>query len=134
MDLEIGLHEITDELERLCRYLEPCGTGNASPVFGVRGVGFTGAQRVGAGHLRALDDGRYRCRRSGSSGRTGCPGSPTIRWTPRSGSSSTSGTGLCLQARLCAIGPHGAGRSRPHPVTLSEARGMTGVWLLRCAR
>jgi hypothetical protein len=38
---------------------------------------------------------------------------------------------LCLQARLCAIGPHGAGvESRPQPavlppstVTLSEATG-----------
>ena len=61
VDLEIGLHEISYELERLCRHLEPCGTGNASPVFGVRGVRLAGRQRVGQGHLKGtLDDGRHR--------------------------------------------------------------------------
>ena len=61
VDLEIGLHEMSYELERLCRHLEPCGTGNASPVFGVRGVRLAGRQRVGQGHLKGiLDDGRHR--------------------------------------------------------------------------
>ena len=52
VDLEIPLAFATDELERLIRYLEPCGMGNPAPVFGVRGVGFTRWQRVGTNHLR----------------------------------------------------------------------------------
>ena len=67
--------EVTDDLERLCRYLEPCGTGNASPVFGVRGVRFAGRGRVGKGHLKGmLDDGTLpACRPSDFSGPTGSP-------------------------------------------------------------
>ena len=61
VDLEVSLADMTHELERLCRYLEPCGTGNASPVFGVRGVRLAGRKSVGAGHLKGvLDDGRSR--------------------------------------------------------------------------
>jgi single-stranded-DNA-specific exonuclease len=52
VDLEVTLPDLTDELERLCRYLEPCGMGNPAPVFGMRGIGFTRRQRVGANHLR----------------------------------------------------------------------------------
>ena len=52
VDLEIALESATGELERLCRHLEPCGMGNPAPVFGVRGVGFTSRQVVGANHLR----------------------------------------------------------------------------------
>lgn len=52
VDLEITLTAASDELERLCRHLEPCGMGNPAPVFGVRGVGFAGRQRVGTNHLR----------------------------------------------------------------------------------
>ena len=49
------------DLERLCRYLEPCGQGNPGPVFGVRGVRFTSRSVVGNGHLKgALDDGTTR--------------------------------------------------------------------------
>ncbi len=111
VDLELSLHEVTYELERLCRYLEPCGTGNASPVFGVRGVRFAGRAVVGQGHLKGtLDDGRTGCRRSASSGRTGCPGSPTSRWTPPSAWSCNEWNGqLSLQARLCALGPQRRG-------------------------
>ncbi|MDQ3137540.1 MAG: single-stranded-DNA-specific exonuclease RecJ, partial [Gemmatimonadota bacterium] len=47
VDLEIALPEATRELERMCRHLEPCGSGNASPVFGVRGARFAGVSRVG---------------------------------------------------------------------------------------
>ena len=54
VDLEITLLHATEELERLCRHLEPCGMGNPAPVFGVRGVGFTRRQIVGAGHLRGF--------------------------------------------------------------------------------
>ena len=52
VDLEITLEDASDELERLCRHLEPCGMGNPAPVFGVRGIDFTHRQRVGANHLR----------------------------------------------------------------------------------
>jgi single-stranded-DNA-specific exonuclease len=52
IDLEVSLIELTEELERLCRHLEPCGMGNPAPVFGIRGVGFTRRQLVGANHLR----------------------------------------------------------------------------------
>jgi single-stranded-DNA-specific exonuclease len=110
VDLEIGLAEATYDLERLCRYLEPCGAGNASPVFGVRGVRFAGRARVGNGHLKgALDDGTTRL--------------PVIgfQWADRA---SWLGDGLVdvafrlecnewngqsrLQARLCALSPHAA--------------------------
>lgn len=52
VDLEIPLDEVTDELERLVRHLEPCGMGNPAPVFGVRGVDFNRRQKVGANHLK----------------------------------------------------------------------------------
>ncbi|MGH7703068.1 MAG: single-stranded-DNA-specific exonuclease RecJ [Gemmatimonadales bacterium] len=52
VDLILPLHAITPDLERLCRHLEPCGMGNPSPVFGVRGARFAGARRVGGGHLK----------------------------------------------------------------------------------
>jgi single-stranded-DNA-specific exonuclease len=54
IDLEVSLLELTEELERLCRHLEPCGMGNPAPVFGVRGIGFTRRQVVGVNHLRGM--------------------------------------------------------------------------------
>jgi len=61
VDLVLGLDEVTPELERLCRYLEPCGMGNPAPVFGARGVRFLGARRVGGGHLKgSLESGGER--------------------------------------------------------------------------
>ena len=61
VDLVIGLEEATSDLERLCRYLEPCGAGNPSPVYGVRGVRLAGHGRVGTNHLKGtLDDGTAR--------------------------------------------------------------------------
>lgn len=54
VDLVLDLTEASEDLERLCRYLEPCGMGNPTPVFGVRGVRFEQAQRVGNGHLKGL--------------------------------------------------------------------------------
>ena len=61
VDLVIGLEEATSDLERLCRYLEPCGAGNPSPVYGVRGVRLAGHGRVGTNHLKGtLDDGSAR--------------------------------------------------------------------------
>jgi single-stranded-DNA-specific exonuclease len=48
---------VSEELEKLIRYLEPCGPGNPAPVFGVRRARAVGARRVGTNHLRfTLDD------------------------------------------------------------------------------
>jgi len=58
VDLELPLGLVSEELEKLMRYLEPCGPGNPAPVFGVRGARAVAARRVGANHLRfLLDDG-----------------------------------------------------------------------------
>jgi len=58
VDLELPLGLVSEELEKLMRYLEPCGPGNPAPVFGVRGARAVGARRVGTNHLRfTLDDG-----------------------------------------------------------------------------
>jgi len=58
VDLELPLRLVSEELERLIRYLEPCGPGNPAPVFGVRGARAVSAKRVGTNHLRfVLDDG-----------------------------------------------------------------------------
>ena len=71
VDLELGLHEANRELERLCRHLEPCGSGNAVP-FGVRGVRLVGRSRVGSGHLKGTLDA------------DGPPGSaPSGQWADR---------------------------------------------------
>ena len=61
VDLLIDLDDATDDLERLCRYLEPCGMGNPSPVFGIRDVEFEEPKIVGHGHLKGvLREGRHR--------------------------------------------------------------------------
>jgi len=58
VDLELPLGLVNPELEKLMRYLEPCGPGNPAPVFGVRGARAVGPRRVGTNHLRfTLDDG-----------------------------------------------------------------------------
>ncbi len=58
VDLALRLEDVTDELERLCRLLEPCGSENPGPVFAVRGVRLDGAREVGRGHLKGtLRDG-----------------------------------------------------------------------------
>ena len=56
VDLELPLRLVSDDLENLIRYLEPCGAGNPAPVFGVRGARAVGAKRVGSNHLRFLLD------------------------------------------------------------------------------
>jgi len=56
VDLELPLSLVSEDLERLIRYLEPCGPGNPAPVFGVRGARAVGARRVGSNHLRFLLD------------------------------------------------------------------------------
>jgi single-stranded-DNA-specific exonuclease len=54
VDLVISLEEATDELERLCRHLEPCGSGNPAPVFGVRGVRLLNPSVIGGRHLKGV--------------------------------------------------------------------------------
>lgn len=109
VDLEVGLHEVTRELERLCRYLEPCGQGNPSPVFGVRGVRFLNRSIVGNGHLKGvLDDGTSRVWAIGFQWADRVPWLDDglvdvafrIECDEWNGLSS-------LQARLCALSPHG---------------------------
>ncbi len=49
---------VSEELEKLIRYLEPCGAGNPAPVFGVRSARAVQPHKVGTNHLRFLmDDG-----------------------------------------------------------------------------
>ncbi len=58
VDLELPLGLVSADLERLMRYLEPCGPGNPAPVFGVRNARAVDARRVGEHHLKfTLDDG-----------------------------------------------------------------------------
>jgi single-stranded-DNA-specific exonuclease len=52
VDLEVTLDEVTDELERWGRHLEPCGMGNPAAVFGVRNVRLERVQVVGRNHLK----------------------------------------------------------------------------------
>ncbi len=53
VDLAISLDDATEELERLCRALEPCGSENPGPVFAVRNARLEGVREVGKGHLKA---------------------------------------------------------------------------------
>jgi len=109
VDLELALREATPELERMCRHLEPCGSGNASPVFGVRGVRLTGRSRVGSGHLKGmLDDGTTRLPVIGFQWADRVPWlgeglvDAAFRLEPNEWNGHTT-----LQARLCALSPHG---------------------------
>jgi single-stranded-DNA-specific exonuclease len=107
VDLEVSLADMTHELERLCRYLEPCGTGNASPVFGVRGVRLAGRKSVGAGHLKGvLDDGRSRLPAIGFQWADRVPwlGEAPVDAAFRLECNEWNGQ-VTLQARLCAISP-----------------------------
>ena len=108
VDLEVGLSDMTHELERLCRYLEPCGTGNASPVFGVRGIRLSARSRVGNGHLKGLlDDGRYRLPAIGFQWADRVPwlGESPVDAAFRLECNEWNGQ-ITLQARLCALSPH----------------------------
>ncbi len=110
VDLEITLAEATRDLERLCRYLEPCGAGNASPVFGVRGVRFADRATVGNGHLKgALDDGKARLPVIGFqwADRVAWLGDGLVDAAFRLECNEWKGHST-LQARLCALSPHAA--------------------------
>ena len=108
VDLELGLREANRDLERMCRHLEPCGAGNASPVFGVRGVRFVGRSRVGNGHLKGtLDDGATRLGAIGFQWADRVPwlGDGLVDAAFRLESNEWNGYST-LQARLCALAPH----------------------------
>lgn len=108
VDLEIGLHEVTSDLERLCRHLEPCGQGNPGPVFGVRGVRFSHRCTVGNGHLKGmLDDGRSRVPVIGFQWADRVPwlGDELVDAAFRIECNDWNGI-TSLQARLCALSPH----------------------------
>ena len=54
-DLEVELQEVSDHLEELFRYIEPCGIGNPAPVLVARGVRVAAAPKtVGKDGLRVL--------------------------------------------------------------------------------
>ena len=111
IDLELSLGEVTPELERLCRYLEPCGQGNPSPVFGVRGVRFTNRSVVGNGHIKGfLDDGTARLCAIGFQWADRVPwlGDDPVDAAFRIETNEWNGFST-LQARLCALSPHAAG-------------------------
>jgi single-stranded-DNA-specific exonuclease len=113
VDLELSLGEATHELERMCRYLEPCGSGNASPVFGVRGVRLTGTSRVGNGHLKGtLEDGTTRLAAIGFQWADRVPwlGEALVDAAFRLELNDWTGHAT-LQARLCAVSPHAGGQS-----------------------
>ncbi len=108
VDLELELREVTPDLERLCRYLEPCGQGNSSPVFGVRGVRFTNRSIVGSGHIKGLlDDGNSRLSVIGFQWADRVPwlGEEPVDAAFRIESNEWNGIST-LQARLCALSPH----------------------------
>jgi single-stranded-DNA-specific exonuclease len=108
VDLEIGLEEVTMDLERLCRHLEPCGQGNPSPVFGIRGVRFTNRSTVGSGHLKGtLDDGTNRLPVIGFQWADRVPwlGDELVDAAFRIECNEWNGIST-LQARLCALAPH----------------------------
>jgi single-stranded-DNA-specific exonuclease len=108
VDLEVELHQVTRELERLCRHLEPCGQGNPGPVFGVRGVRFVNRSIVGNGHLKgALDDGTSRLWAIGFQWADRVPwlGDGLVDVAFRLECDEWNGLSS-LQARLCALSPH----------------------------
>jgi single-stranded-DNA-specific exonuclease len=108
VDLELPLNEVTPELERLCRYLEPCGQGNPSPVFGVRGVRFANRTIVGNGHLKGfLEDATGRLCAIGFQWADRVPwlGDGLVDAAFRIETNEWNGFST-LQARLCALTPH----------------------------
>ena len=64
VDAVVGVGDLTRELERALRWLEPTGMGNPGVVFGLEGVSLQGPLRpMGDGHVRlVLGDGGARIR------------------------------------------------------------------------
>jgi single-stranded-DNA-specific exonuclease len=58
VDVILPLAQLNEQLERLLRYLEPCGAGNPGPVLGVREVTARAVSVAGTNHLRfTMGDG-----------------------------------------------------------------------------
>ena len=109
VDLVIDLADASRDLERLCRHLEPTGTGNPGPVFGVRGARFRDRARVGNGHLKgALEQQGQRLSAIGFGWADRVPwlGEGPVDAAFRLESNEWNGT-TTLQARLCALTPGG---------------------------
>ena len=109
VDLLLTLADANDHLEQLCRHLEPCGMKNPAPVFGVRGVRFADATRVGNGHLRGfLTDGSTRLYAIGFGWADRVPwlANGLVDAAFRLERNEFRGTST-LQARLLALLPHG---------------------------
>ncbi len=107
VDLVVPLTEVTRDLERLCRHLEPSGSGNPSPVFGVRGVRFVEVAHLRNGHLKGLlDDGHGRVAAIGFhlADRAAWLGDSPVDAAFRIECNEWQGT-TTLQARLCALTP-----------------------------
>lgn len=61
VDLLLSLDEADDQLERLLNHMQPCGSGNPTPVLGVANVRAAGWRKLGNRHLKlTLDDGGVR--------------------------------------------------------------------------
>ncbi len=58
IDAVVPMGQMDRELERLLQHLEPCGSGNPAPVFGVSGASAADQRKVGTNHLKfTLADG-----------------------------------------------------------------------------
>ncbi|HEU5169960.1 MAG TPA: single-stranded-DNA-specific exonuclease RecJ [Gemmatimonadales bacterium] len=108
VDLEIPLREATADLERLARYLEPCGAGNPAPVLAVRGVRLTRRSIVGGGHLKGmLEDADAQLAAIGFqwAERAAGLGEGPVDAAFRLERNEWQGLAT-LQARLCTLAPH----------------------------
>ncbi|HWO87774.1 MAG TPA: single-stranded-DNA-specific exonuclease RecJ [Gemmatimonadales bacterium] len=88
VDAVLSLADITSELERLLRTLEPTGMGNPSPVFGLKSVRLEGEPRpIGEAHVRlVLTDGERRLR--------------TVAWGQREAVEAVVSGASCLDAAV----------------------------------
>ena len=118
VDLVVDLSDVTPDLERLCRHLEPCGMGNPTPVLGARGVRFDGARRVGQGHLKGVlsgPGGRLPAIGFGWADRAAWAGpgvpAPSVDCAFRLEENEWQGT-VSLQARIVALTPSAEPPSR----------------------
>jgi single-stranded-DNA-specific exonuclease len=118
VDLVLDLGAVDPDLERLCRYLEPCGMGNPSPVFGSRGIRLEGARRVGSGHLKGtLCDAGSKLSAIGFNWADRAPSTEILDVAFRLEQNEWMGE-RTLQARIVAL--------TPHPLTSSAAVPGTG--------